>query len=45
MRFFAQEMHFLSLDGMLRAFDRAGVPRESLCTFCVGGKLPTNGIS
>ena len=38
------ETHFLSLDGMLRAFERAGISRESLCTFCVGGKDPL-GIS
>lgn len=31
---------YLSLEGMLRTFERLGMPRENLCTRCIGGELP-----
>lgn len=31
---------YLSVDGMLRAFERVGLPRTSLCTYCIGGSHP-----
>lgn len=35
---------YLSLDGMLRAFERAGMPRDKLCHYCVGGPHPFAGL-
>jgi len=32
--------HFMSLEGMFRAFERAGMRRENLCSFCIGGEHP-----
>ncbi len=34
------EVYFLSAEGMLRAFERSGVPRSQLCTYCIGGPHP-----
>jgi amidophosphoribosyltransferase len=34
------EVYFLSVEGMFRAFERAGMQRENLCCFCIGGKHP-----
>lgn len=31
---------YLSVAGMLRAFERAGVKKDSLCTYCIGGDHP-----
>ncbi len=31
---------YLSVEGMLRGFEKAGMPRKNLCTFCIGGKKP-----
>jgi len=25
---------------MLRAYEKLGIPRENLCTYCIGGKHP-----
>jgi amidophosphoribosyltransferase len=33
-------MIYLSQDGMLKAFGKAGLSRENLCTYCIGGKHP-----
>jgi len=32
--------HFLSVEKMLETFEKAGIPRTSLCTFCIGGEHP-----
>lgn len=34
------EVYFLSVEGMFRAFERAGIQKEQLCSFCIGGKHP-----
>ncbi len=34
------EVCFLSVEGMLRAFERSGIDRKHLCTYCIGGKYP-----
>jgi amidophosphoribosyltransferase len=34
------EVCFLSPEGMLKAFERAGIDRKHLCTYCIGGKYP-----
>jgi glutamine phosphoribosylpyrophosphate amidotransferase len=34
------QIYFLSPEGMFRAFARAGMKREDLCSFCIGGKHP-----
>ncbi|MBI2580127.1 MAG: hypothetical protein HYW27_04465 [Candidatus Aenigmarchaeota archaeon] len=34
------DVYFLSYDGMLRAFERSGIPRSDLCTYCIGGEHP-----
>ncbi len=31
---------YLSVDGMLRAFEKAGLQRNALCTYCIGGEHP-----
>jgi amidophosphoribosyltransferase len=31
---------YLSVEGMLRAFERVGLRKEELCTFCIGGNHP-----
>jgi amidophosphoribosyltransferase len=31
---------YLSVEGMLRAFEKVGLPRTSLCTYCIGGEYP-----
>ena len=33
-------IHYLSISGMLRAFQKAGMPSENLCTYCIGGGHP-----
>lgn len=34
------EVFFLSVNGMFRAFERCGIQKENLCTFCIGGSSP-----
>ncbi len=34
------ETLYISVEGMLKGFEKAGIPREDLCTFCIGGKRP-----
>lgn len=34
------QVYFLSPAGMFRAFERAGMKRENLCSFCIGGNHP-----
>jgi glutamine phosphoribosylpyrophosphate amidotransferase len=36
---------YLSPEGMLRAFARAGVFAENTCTYCIGGKHPFAGAT
>ena len=31
---------YISSEGMLRAFEKVGILREDLCTYCIGGKHP-----
>ena len=31
---------YISEEGMLRAFERAGLPRNNLCYYCIGGRHP-----
>ncbi len=33
-------VHYISLEGMLKSFERAGIARNDLCTYCIGGKHP-----
>jgi len=33
-------VYFLSIEGMFRAFGRAGIEKNNLCSFCIGGKHP-----
>jgi len=32
------EVHFLSVNGMFNAFEKAGLPRDHFCSFCIGGE-------
>jgi len=32
--------YFLSYEGLLNCFEKCGLPKEHLCTFCIGGKKP-----
>ena len=34
------EVYFLSVNGMLTAFEKLGMNRDRLCYFCIGGKKP-----
>ncbi|VVB80113.1 Amidophosphoribosyltransferase [uncultured archaeon] len=34
------QVYFLSPSGMFRAFERCGMKRENLCSFCIGGSYP-----
>lgn len=31
---------YISLEGMLKAYERLGMPKEHLCTYCIGGEHP-----
>ena len=33
-------VHFLSPLAMFRAFERCGIKRENLCSYCIGGNWP-----
>ncbi|MFH1979159.1 MAG: hypothetical protein ABII97_02150 [Patescibacteria group bacterium] len=33
-------VHYLSMEGMLSGFEKLGIPRQNLCTFCIGGPHP-----
>jgi amidophosphoribosyltransferase len=33
---------YISMQGMLEAYEKLGMPREHLCTYCIGGKHPFN---
>lgn len=34
------EVHFISPEGMFRAFESLGISRDRLCSFCIGGENP-----
>jgi amidophosphoribosyltransferase len=34
------EVKFLSIEGMFKAFEKAGLERDHLCSFCIGGEKP-----
>jgi len=34
------EVLFMSVEGMLKVFEKLGIRRENLCYFCIGGKKP-----
>jgi len=34
------EVKYISVDGMLSAFEKLGMPSKDLCTYCIGGKHP-----
>jgi len=34
------EVYYISPEGMLKGFERLGLPRDNLCYFCIGGKKP-----
>jgi len=34
------EVYYLSVEGMFKTFKELGMPRENLCSYCVGGKHP-----
>jgi len=40
----SMQVAYLSLDGLLRTFERLGMPRDNLCYFCVGGPHPFAGL-
>ena len=48
-----QEMHddeggsivYITVEGMLSVFERLGMPRSRLCTYCIGGPHPYAGIA
>jgi amidophosphoribosyltransferase len=33
-------VRYLSVEGMLKAFEACGLPRQTLCTYCIGGRHP-----
>jgi len=34
------DVHYMSIEGMLKAFEKIGLRKDELCTFCIGGKHP-----
>lgn len=34
--------YFISVEGMLSVFETLGLPRDHLCTYCIGGKHPVS---
>ncbi|MGV8151989.1 MAG: hypothetical protein ACP5OG_02830 [Candidatus Nanoarchaeia archaeon] len=34
------EIYFISPEGMFQAFEKIGVPRKNLCSYCIGGEKP-----
>jgi len=34
------EVYYLSIEGMFKTFERLGMSRDHLCTYCIGGKHP-----
>ena len=34
------EMYYLTIEGMFKTFEKLGIPRDHLCTYCIGGKHP-----
>jgi len=38
-------IYFLSVEGMLRAFERLGLKKENLCYYCIGGNHPFKDLS
>lgn len=34
------ETFFLSPEGLFRVFERLGIPRKNLCSYCIGGDFP-----
>lgn len=38
------ETHYISVEGMLRGFEKLGMPRENLCYYCIGGEHPFKGL-
>jgi amidophosphoribosyltransferase len=34
------DMRYLSIEGMLAAYESAGVKKDSICTYCIGGSDP-----
>jgi amidophosphoribosyltransferase len=34
------DVYFLSVEGMFKAFERCGMKRDNLCSFCIGGCHP-----
>jgi glutamine phosphoribosylpyrophosphate amidotransferase len=33
-------VRYLSVEKMLQAFEACGLPRQTLCTYCIGGRHP-----
>jgi len=33
-------INYLSLEGMLSTFEKLGMSRDNLCTYCIGGEHP-----
>jgi len=33
-------VHYMPYEAMLEVFERMGMPRDNLCTFCIGGRHP-----
>jgi amidophosphoribosyltransferase len=34
------DVRYMSIEGMLKAFEKVGLRKDELCTFCIGGKHP-----
>jgi len=35
---------YISFEGMLNVYERLGIPQDSLCTYCIGGKYPFHDL-
>ena len=39
-RIMGMNIHYMPYEAMLEVFERMGMPRDNLCTFCIGGRYP-----
>jgi amidophosphoribosyltransferase len=38
------DVRYISIDGMLSAYEELGIPRHRLCTYCIGGPHPYRAV-
>lgn len=36
--------YYISIEGMFRAFEKVGIPKQTLCSYCIGGEHPFRNL-